>query len=122
MSSPSRSDTYHLMVESLLQQRGWDEGWHCCSMFPESGDYLITQFRWRTKSKAGLGGAAPVIDTTPGCCWAIRSWPLIICRIPRHPLTFVAISRHSLNKDKARALSVFAPVNRAERAGGQQHR
>ncbi|VTN22637.1 phosphoglycerate transport regulatory protein PgtC [Klebsiella pneumoniae] len=23
MSSPSRSDTNHLMVESLLQQKGW---------------------------------------------------------------------------------------------------
>lgn len=27
MSSPSRSDTNHLMVESLLQQKGWIKGW-----------------------------------------------------------------------------------------------
>jgi len=27
MSSPSRSDTTHLMIEDLLQQQGWNNGW-----------------------------------------------------------------------------------------------
>lgn len=55
MSSPSRSDTYHLMVESLLQQRGWDEGWALLLNVSESGDYLITQFRCggQNQSRAG---------------------------------------------------------------------
>ena len=63
MSSPSRSDTYHLMVESLLQQRGWDEGW--ALLLNVSGNLATISsrsFGVADKIKAGLGGAAPVID------------------------------------------------------------
>lgn len=54
MSSPSRSDTYHLMVESLLQQRGWDEGW--ALLLNVSGIWRLSRHAvsgWRTKSKRG---------------------------------------------------------------------
>lgn len=63
MSSPSRSDTNHLMVESLLQQKGWTAGW--ATLLAISGN-LVTissrSFGVADKIKSGLGVAGPVID------------------------------------------------------------
>ncbi|MBJ8887124.1 phosphoglycerate transport regulator PgtC [Citrobacter sp. FDAARGOS_156] len=63
MSSPSRSDTNHLMVESLLQQKGWQEGW--ATLLASAGN-LVTissrSFGVADKIKSGLGVAGPVID------------------------------------------------------------
>jgi phosphoglycerate transport regulatory protein PgtC len=63
MSSPSRSDTNHLMVESLLQQRGWQPGWE---ILLSSAGNLITissrSFGVADKIKNGLGSVGPIID------------------------------------------------------------
>jgi phosphoglycerate transport regulatory protein PgtC len=63
MSSPSRSDTNHLMVESLLQQKGWIKGWQ--TLLASAGN-LVTissrSFGVADKIKSGLGVAGPVID------------------------------------------------------------
>ncbi|ATF52030.1 ABC transporter substrate-binding protein [Citrobacter werkmanii] len=63
MSSPSRSDTNHLMVESLLQQKGWEQGW--ATLLASAGN-LVTissrSFGVADKIKSGLGVAGPVID------------------------------------------------------------
>jgi len=63
MSSPSRSDTNHLMVESLLQQQGWTQGWE--TLLASAGN-LVTissrSFGVADKIKSGLGVAGPVID------------------------------------------------------------
>lgn len=63
MSSPSRSDTNHLMVESLLQQKGWIKGWE--TLLTTAGN-LVTissrSFGVADKIKSGLGVAGPVID------------------------------------------------------------
>lgn len=63
MSSPSRSDTNHLMVESLLQQKGWLKGWQ--TLLASAGN-LVTissrSFGVADKIKSGLGVAGPVID------------------------------------------------------------
>ena len=63
MSSPSRSDTNHLMVESLLQQKGWIKGWE--TLLTTAGN-LVTissrSFGVADKIKSGPGVAGPVID------------------------------------------------------------
>lgn len=63
MSSPSRSDTNHLMVEFLLQARGWDEGWS--TLLALAGN-LVTissrSFGVADKIKTGLGATGLVID------------------------------------------------------------
>lgn len=63
MSSPSRSDTNHLMIESLLQQQGWRDGW--ATLLASAGN-LVTissrSFGVADKIKSGLGAAGPVID------------------------------------------------------------
>ncbi|MEC9494642.1 MULTISPECIES: ABC transporter substrate-binding protein [Escherichia] len=63
MSSPSRSDTTHLMIEDLLQQQGWTSGW---STLLKIGGNLATissrSFGVANKISTGLGDAGPVID------------------------------------------------------------
>ncbi|GKX51445.1 ABC transporter substrate-binding protein [Budvicia aquatica] len=63
MSSPSRSDTTHLMIESLLEQRGWQQGWS--SLLQLSGNLATISsrsFGVANKINTGLGGAGPIID------------------------------------------------------------
>lgn len=63
MSSPSRSDTNHLMIEALLHQKGWAQGWE--TLLASAGN-LVTissrSFGVADKIKSGLGVAGPVID------------------------------------------------------------
>lgn len=63
MSSPSRSDTTHLMIEDLLQQQGWSNGW---GTLLKIGGNLATissrSFGVANKISTGLGDAGPVID------------------------------------------------------------
>ena len=63
MSSPSRSDTTHLMIEDLLQQQGWNNGW---STLLKIGGNLATissrSFGVANKISTGLGDAGPIID------------------------------------------------------------
>ncbi|ARZ02008.1 ABC transporter substrate-binding protein [Yersinia ruckeri] len=63
MSSPSRSDTNHLMIETLLQQRGWQQGWE--TLLEISGNLATISsrsFGVSNKIKTGLGIAGPIID------------------------------------------------------------
>ncbi|RUT67072.1 ABC transporter substrate-binding protein [Morganella morganii] len=108
MSSPSRSDTYHLMVESLLQQRGWDKGW--ALLLNISGNLATISsrsFGVADKIKAGLGGAAPVIDNYARLLLGDPELAFNYLPDSATSPTFVAISRYSLNKDNARAFICF---------------
>lgn len=60
ISSPSRSDTYHLMIESLLQQRGWDDGWRI--LLGMSGNLATVSSRSFGVADKIKVGAAPIID------------------------------------------------------------
>lgn len=63
MSSPSRSSTTHLIIESILQGAGWDEGWslilqvagNCATITERSFDVPNSITR-------GRFGAGPVVD------------------------------------------------------------
>ncbi|MEY0267853.1 ABC transporter substrate-binding protein [Morganella morganii] len=108
MSSPSRSDTYHLMVESLLQQRGWDKGW--ALLLNISGNLATISsrsFGVADKIKAGLGGAGPVIDNYARLLLGDPELAFNYLPDSSTSPTFVAISRYSLNKENARAFIGF---------------
>ncbi|MBA5807566.1 ABC transporter substrate-binding protein [Morganella morganii] len=108
MSSPSRSDTYHLMVESLLQQRGWDKGW--ALLLNISGNLATISsrsFGVADKIKAGLGGAAPVIDNYARLLLGDPELAFNYLPDSATSPTFVAISRYSLNKENARTFIGF---------------
>ncbi len=89
MSSPSRSDTNHLMVESLLQQKGWTAGW--ATLLAISGN-LVTissrSFGVADKIKAGLALPGRSLITMLICYLTILILLLPISRILRcRPLT-----------------------------------
>lgn len=86
ISSPSRSDTYHLMIESLLQQRGWEDGWHI--LLGMSGNLATVSsrsFGVADKIKVGLGGAVRLLIITRMCCCPILNLNFIIFLILQHP-------------------------------------
>lgn len=64
MSSPSRSGTTHIMVESILQQYGWDAGWQ---LLLEIGGNLrgvsARSFGVSESVSRGVVGVGPVIDS-----------------------------------------------------------
>lgn len=64
MSSPARSGTTHLMVENILQQYGWKEGWKL--LLQIGGNLASVSARSFGVSDAisrGLAGIGPVIDS-----------------------------------------------------------
>ncbi|PSW13906.1 ABC transporter substrate-binding protein [Photobacterium sanctipauli] len=64
MSSPSRSGTTHIMVENILQQHGWKDGWRL--LLKIGGNLASVSARSYGVSDAiarGLAGIGPVIDS-----------------------------------------------------------
>ncbi|MEA7512373.1 phosphoglycerate transport regulator PgtC, partial [Salmonella enterica subsp. enterica serovar Virginia] len=104
MSSPSRSDTNHLMVESLLQQKGWTAGW--ATLLAISGN-LVTissrSFGVADKIKSGLGVAGPVIDNYANLL--LNDPNLAFTYFPYSAVspTYVAVLKNSRHADEARA-------------------
>ncbi len=116
MSSPSRSDTYHLMIESLLQQRGWDEGWRI--LLSISGNLATVSsrsFGVADKIKTGLGGAAPIIDNYANLLLGNADLEFHYLPDSGTSPTFIAITRYSLNKEKARQFISFLLSEQGQR-------
>ncbi|MCP4432221.1 MAG: extracellular solute-binding protein [Gammaproteobacteria bacterium] len=63
MTAPSRSGTTHLIVETILQAYGWEQGW---ALLSEIGGNLATitarSFGVRDGVKSGRFGIGPVVD------------------------------------------------------------
>lgn len=108
ISSPSRSDTYHLMIESLLQQRGWDEGWRI--LLNVSGNLATVSsrsFGVADKIKTGLGGAAPIIDNYANLLLGEPDLEFHYLPDSATLPTFIAITRYSLHQEKAQQFINF---------------
>lgn len=108
ISSPSRSDTYHLMIESLLQQRGWDEGWRILlSLSGNLATVSSRSFGVADKIKTGLGGAAPIIDNYANMLLTDPELEFHYLPDSATSPTFIAITRYSLNQQKAQQFIDF---------------
>lgn len=108
MSSPSRSDTYHLMVESLLQQRGWDEGWRILlSMSGNLATISSRSFGVADKIKTGLGGAGPIIDNYAKLLLSDPELTFNYLPDSATSPTFIAITRYSSNQMQAQQFIYF---------------
>lgn len=108
MSSPSRSDTYHLMVESLLQQRGWDEGWGILlSISGNLATISSRSFGVADKIKTGLGGAAPIIDNYANLLLSDPELTFNYLPDSATSPTFIAITRYSSNQTEAQQFIYF---------------
>lgn len=63
ISSPTRSDTNHIMLEALLQQQGWDKGWALINQIAANvGTISSRSFGVVDKIQANLGAAGITID------------------------------------------------------------
>ncbi|PSW26530.1 ABC transporter substrate-binding protein [Photobacterium swingsii] len=61
MATPSRSTSSHYMVESILQQYGWQAGWKL--LYQISGNLAsVSMFNVTDQISRGLVGVAPVVD------------------------------------------------------------
>ncbi|OAN18659.1 hypothetical protein A3K86_07170 [Photobacterium jeanii] len=61
MAAPSRSVFSHYMIESILQQYGWDDGWHL--LYQLSGNLASVSMLSATDDiSRGRAGIAPVAD------------------------------------------------------------
>lgn len=64
ISSPYRSHTTHLMIESILQQHGWTKGWQI--LYQMGGNLASVEKNTSALSEAisrGLIGVGPVVDS-----------------------------------------------------------
>ncbi|CNE64973.1 ABC transporter substrate-binding protein [Yersinia nurmii] len=102
MSSPSRSDTNHLMIETLLQQRGWEQGWE--TLLEISGNLATISsrsFGVSNKIKTGLGLAGPIIDNY--ATLLLKDPQLSFSYFPESGAspTFIAMTKGSLRQTDA---------------------
>lgn len=64
LSSPSRSSTNHIMLEMLLQQRGWQAGWQAwLSLVPQISTISSRSFNVADRVKMGVVSAGITIDS-----------------------------------------------------------
>ncbi|MDA8477842.1 ABC transporter substrate-binding protein [Citrobacter sp. Awk 4] len=102
MSSPSRSDTTHLMIEDLLQQQGWREGWNTLLKI---GGNLATissrSFGVANKISNGLGDVGPVIDNYANVLLNNPSLHFIYFPTSRAAPMFTAITYDSKHPQEA---------------------
>lgn len=103
MSSPSRSDTNHLMVEALLQQKGWAEGWE--TLLTSAGN-LVTissrSFGVADKIKSGSGVAGPVIDNYANLLLSDPNLSFLYFPQSAASPTYIAVLKNSQRNSEAR--------------------
>ncbi|CFQ40169.1 extracellular solute-binding protein [Yersinia frederiksenii] len=102
MSSPSRSDTNHLMIETLFQERGWEQGW--ATLLEVSGNLATISsrsFGVSNKIKTGLGVAGPIIDNY--ATLLLKDPQLTFSYFPQSGAspTFIAITKNSAHQSDA---------------------
>ncbi|WP_438333772.1 ABC transporter substrate-binding protein [Edwardsiella tarda] len=108
MSSPSRSDTNHLIIESLLQQYGWERGWQI--LLTAAGNLSTISarsFGVADKIQSGLGAIGPVIDNY---AQLLSTDPHLVFHYFPHSIaapTYVAVTRDSLYPNEARRFIRF---------------
>ncbi|XKM12846.1 ABC transporter substrate-binding protein [Orbaceae bacterium ac157xtp] len=102
MSSPSRSDTNHLMIEAVLQQYGWEKGWE---LLLKIGGNLATissrSFSVGSKIKTGVGAIGITIDNY--AFLLADDSNLVFHYLPTNVVspTFIAVSANSQHKEEA---------------------
>ncbi|WP_082041911.1 ABC transporter substrate-binding protein [Mannheimia massilioguelmaensis] len=108
ISSPSRSGTNHIMLEMLLQQRGWKQGWDALLTLSSNLSLISSRsFNVVDKVKMGLAVAGISIDT-----YALNQMTNSDLGFVYFPLsiaspTFISIHRNSEHPKEAEAFIQF---------------
>lgn len=108
ISSPSRSGTTHLMLEMLLQQQGWQQGWATMLEIAANLSTISSRsFGVAEKVKSGLGYAGLTIDSYANL--ALKNKELGFQYFPNSiaSATFIAINQNSRHKMLAKEFINF---------------
>lgn len=112
ISSPSRSETNHIMLEALLQQHGWNEGWALINQIVANvGTISSRSFGVVDKIQANLGAAGITIDNYANLLTNSNadSKRLVFNYFPHFPVspTFIAITAKSRHAKESLAFVRF---------------
>ncbi|VTU05790.1 putative 2-aminoethylphosphonate ABC transporter periplasmic 2-aminoethylphosphonate-binding protein [Actinobacillus porcinus] len=102
ISSPSRSGTNHIMLEMLLQQRGWQQGWQDFLTLASNVSLISSRsFNVAEKIQMGLAAAGLSIDTYT--TYTHDDPQVGFVYFPRSVIspTFIAIHKNSRNIEDA---------------------
>ncbi|MFA9438152.1 ABC transporter substrate-binding protein [Uliginosibacterium sp. sgz301328] len=117
MSTPSRSDTNLLMVETILQQRGWAKGW---ALLMGIGGNLSTissrSFGVSHYIETGVGAAGPVIDNYANVLIPAKPLAFRYFQNFTSAPTYIAISAASRNKAEAERFIAFLLSQKGQEA------
>ncbi|XWY19083.1 ABC transporter substrate-binding protein [Bisgaard Taxon 45] len=104
ISSPTRSDTNHIMIEALLQQYGWQQGWELIEkIMLNVGTISSRSFGVVDKVQANLGAVGITIDNYAHILTAQAQSHLAFHYFPHFPIspTFIAVAAESDKKPQA---------------------
>ncbi|MDU8924438.1 extracellular solute-binding protein [Pasteurellaceae bacterium LIM206] len=108
MSSPSRSSTAHIMLEMLLQQRGWQQGWQDFLTLASNITFMASRsFNVTERLKMGLGMAGLSIDTYAAHGKAQQDLDFVYFPYSVISPTFIAITKNSNNKTQGETFIQF---------------
>lgn len=113
ISSPTRSDTNHIMIEALLQKHGWQQGWALIhQIMANVGTISSRSFGVADKIQANLGAAGITIDNYANLL--IKNEPpnnprLTFKYFPDFPVspTFIAMTANGDHPEQALAFIRF---------------
>lgn len=104
ISSPTRSDTNHIMVEALLQRYGWQQGWELIEkIMLNVGTISSRSFGVVDKVQANLGAVGITIDNYAHILTTQDQSHLAFHYFPDFPIspTFIAVVAESRKKQHA---------------------
>lgn len=110
ISSPTRSDTNHIMLEALLQKYGWEQGWALIQQVAANiGTLSSRSFGVADKIQGNLGAIGITIDNYAHLLPKNAESPLIFRYFPDFPIspTFIAVTANSRKKVQAFAFIAF---------------
>lgn len=110
ISSPSRSETNHIMLEALLQQYGWQEGWALIERIMRNvGTLSSRSFGVVDKVQANLAAVGITIDNYAHILTQQHHDQLAFHYFPDFPIspTFIAVVAESNKKAQAQQFMAF---------------
>ncbi|HGO5816002.1 TPA: ABC transporter substrate-binding protein [Mannheimia haemolytica] len=112
ISSPTRSDTNHIMLETILQKFGWEQGWALLNQIMANVATISSHsFGVVDKIHSGLGGVGITIDNYANLFTGQQptQTPLVFSYFENFTLspTFIALNKNSPHLQQAKRFIRF---------------
>ncbi|WP_032093933.1 ABC transporter substrate-binding protein [Necropsobacter rosorum] len=117
ISSPTRSDTNHIIIEALLQKYGWQSGWELIhQIMANAGTVSSRSFGVVDKVRANIGAVGITIDNYAYLLKQKNTAHLTFQYFESFPVspTFIAILNRSRKKEQAQKFIEFILSERGQ--------